>query len=250
MASVERLYCGAVKCSEKDEPSVRRYCKNNIKQITKGQKVQLPQSSQIPPDFLLGYTKTEMGGNRKGTGCGFRTLYTKNQGWSGWGTPSPSATSAPSAPSALSAPSFTKSILFTKGTGTGANDDATINMYEMVVRVLEDNKTIRTLTKDDYLPNPMCDDGLNVGYCKMYPASNAIDGIINNLVSTNRDSPKLLFVLKDAKLVVDVTVYNRDAHLDRFNGVKLSLLNSSNVPIKECMLIAGPSYTCKYRDII
>ena len=244
MASVERLYCGAVKCSEKDEPSVLRYCKDKNKKITRGQKVQLPQSSQIPPNFLLGYTKTEMGGNRKGTGCGFRTLYTKNQGWSGWGTPSSSAPSS-SAPSATSVPLLTKYILFTKGTGMGADDNATINMLEMVVRVLEDNKTIRTLTKDDYL-SFVCDDGSNIGYCAMYPPSNAVDGIRNNLVSTNRDSPKLLFVLKYQKLVVDVTVYNRTDNVDRFNGVKLSLLNSSNVPIKECMLIAGPSYTCKY----
>jgi hypothetical protein len=96
MASVEKLYCGAVKCSENDEVSVVRYCKDKKKQITKKQKVQIPQISQIDPKFLPGYNIKETGGNPRGYGCGFRTVYEKNKGWSGWGAPS-----APSAPSSI-----------------------------------------------------------------------------------------------------------------------------------------------------
>ena len=94
MASVEKLYCGTAKCSETDNSSnLRYYCKNKAKDITGNKAVQLPQSSQIPPDFLLGYTKTEMGGNSKGYGCGFKTVYTKNKDWVGWAPPKPSCKS-------------------------------------------------------------------------------------------------------------------------------------------------------------
>ena len=156
----------------------------------------------------------------------------------------PTEISAASSPDLSNTPDLTKSILFTKRSGAGADDDATFNVAEIVVNVSEGTGT-RPLTADDY-SSSVCDDGSDTGlYCKDHPASNAIDGKNNNFAHTGRNSPRLLFVLKVPKKVVNVTVYNRaDCCQNRLVGVKLSLLNSTDVPIKECILNADATYVC------
>ena len=155
----------------------------------------------------------------------------------------PTEISAASSPDLSNTPGLTKSILFTKGPG-GYGDEVTFAVAEIVVRVSESNGT-RTLTKDDY-SDTICDDGSNTGfYCKLLPPANAIDGNNNTFANTDKVNPKLLFVLKVPKKVVDVTVFNRaDCCKNRLVDVKLSLLNSSDVPIKECILNADATYVC------
>jgi hypothetical protein len=142
----------------------------------------------------------------------------------------------------LNTSGFTKTIELTKGSGFSEGWDASIGIAEIVVRVLESNG-IRTLTKADY-SSSVCDDGSNTGYCNTYPASNAIDGDNNNFAHTERTSPKLLFVLRDAKKVVDVTVFNRLSTADRLKGVKLSLYSEDNTLIKQCILTAEATSVC------
>ena len=156
----------------------------------------------------------------------------------------PTEISAASSPDLSNTPVLTKSILFTKNSTGVYTDEATFAVAEIVVRVLESNGT-RTLTKDDY-SDAICDDGSNTGFfCTNLPAANAIDGNNNTFANTDKVNPKLLFVLKVPKKVVSVTVYNRaDCCKDRLNGVKLSLLSSSDVPIKECILTADATYVC------
>ena len=142
-------------------------------------------------------------------------------------------------PNLSNTPVLTEVILFTKE--RVGND--TFYIAEIVVRVIE-NDNIRTLTKDDY-SSAICDDGANIGHCRDYPASNAIDGNKNNYVHTGRTSSKLMFILKDAKKVVDVTVFSRtDFGTNTLVGVTLTLLSSNNTLVKECMLNDSASYVC------
>ena len=141
---------------------------------------------------------------------------------------------------------LTKFIEFTKGSGVGTTDWYVINLAEMYVKVME-NGNFRQLTKDDF-ESYSCDGGSDSGYCKTYPPSYMIDNDGNTFASTGRDSPKLLFILKKAQEVVEVTVANRyNCCRDRIDGVKLSLYTENMTPIKTCTFTkeTGDTYsTC------